>query len=302
MDVFEVEVEAREVGEAAFADGLRLVITRATGSRLHAGNSALAALLRDPSRAVMSYRRLNQRKFRIRYDAKAVESAIQQAGLPFWGEERPLTMVWVLAKNRDGTLSLVGQGDGADVRAMIELLAAERGLPIAWPSSLSEGAFQAAAESAWSGDLSSLQELAETRGASAILVGRPPDQDWSSGVLNWSYQGPAGSGAYEGNLRVGLERFADALAYRLTLLAEGDREGVEIVVGGVSSAEHLARLMRQLEAVTGVDGVRLRQVDPESVTVLVSVRGGLDSLRVQLAGIGIGVDQRQGANRFVLRP
>ena len=259
-------------------------------------------MLRDPSRAVMSYRKVNQRKFRIRYDARAVESAIKQAGLPFWGEERPLTMVWVLARNRDGTLSLVGQGDRADVRATIELLASERGLPVAWPSSLSEGAFQAAAESAWSGDLSSLQELAETRGASAILVGRPPDNDWSSGVLNWSYQGPAGSGTYEGDLQVGLERFADALAYRLTLLAEGDREQVEIIVAGVASAEHHARLLRLLEAITGVEGVRLRQVDAESVTLLVTVRGGLDSLRIQLAGIGIRPDQGHGANHFVLRP
>ncbi len=302
VDIFEVEVEAPAADEAAFAAGMQQVITRITGSRTYAENPSLAALLEQPSRSVMSYRRLDRRRLLIRYDQSAVESAIDQAGLPYWGGERPLTMVWLLAPTRGGTLALAADEEGSGIRESTERVASERGLPLVWPSALWGDSGESAAEAAWAGDLDTLSGFADARGADAILVGRPEGDDWSSGIYRWTYRGPAGSGSFDGDLRAGPEQFADALASQLASVAAGAREQVEIVVEGVTTAARHARLLELLGAMAGVDQVQLRQADPDSVTLLVSVRGGLASIRTQLSGSGLGQVPQRASHHFILRP
>lgn len=302
IDMFEVEVDAPLADEAAFAAGMRQVVTRITGSRSHAQDPSLAALLEQPSRSVMSYRRLDRRRLLVRYDQGAIESAIDEAGLPYWGADRPLTMVWVLVPTRAGPLALVADETGSGVRESIEQLAGERGVPLAWPASLWGDSGETAAEAAWAGDLDVLSGFADARGADAILVGRPAGDDWSGGVYRWTYRGPTGSGSFEGDLRAGPEQFADALASALASVAAGAREQVEIVVSGVSTAARHARLFEVLGSMAGVDRVSLRRADADAVTVVVSVRGGLSNLQAQLPGSGLGQVPDRGRNQFILRP
>ncbi|MGA1769872.1 MAG: DUF2066 domain-containing protein [Steroidobacteraceae bacterium] len=302
VDLFEVELDAPLADEEAFAAGLQRVITRLTGSRAYSEDPSLAALLEQPSRSVMSYRRIDRRRLLIRYDQGAIESAIDQAGLPYWGGERPLTMVWVLAPTRAGTLALVGDDVGSAIREATQRVADERGLPLAWPSALWGDAGETAAEAAWAGDLEALSAFADARGADAILVGRPQGDDWSSGLYRWTYRGEFGSGGFDGDLGAGPEQFSDVLASRLASVAAGAREQVEISVTGVTTAARHARLLEMLGAMAGVDRVSLRQADPDSVVLVVSVRGGLPSLRAQLPGSGLGQVPERGSHHFILRP
>lgn len=302
VDLFEVELDAPSADEEAFAAGLQRVITRITGSRSYAEHPSLATLLEHPSRSVMSYRRIDRRRLRIRYDRGAIESAIDQAGLPYWAAERPLTMVWVLAPIRSGALALVGDDAGSAIRDATQRVADERGLPLAWPSALWGDSGETAAEAAWSGDLETLSGLAAARGADAILIGRPEGADWSSGTYRWTYRGEFGSGTFEGDLRAGPEGFADVLGSRLASVAAGAREQVEISVTGVTTAARHARLLEVLGAMAGVDRVALLQADPDSVVLVVSVRGGLPSLTAQLPGSGLGQGPGRGSHHFILRP
>ena len=302
VDLFEVELDAPLADEEAFAAGLRRVITRITGSRSNAEDPALAVLFEQPARSVMSYRRIDRRRLLVRYDQGAVESAIDQAGLPYWGGERPLTMAWVLAPTRAGTLALVGDDTGLAIKEAAQRVADERGLPLVWPSALWGDSGETAAEAAWAGDLDTLWGFADARGADAVLIGRPEGDDWSSGSYRWTYRGEFGSGAFDGDLGAGPEQFADLLASRLASVAAGAREQVEISVIGVTTAARHARLLELLGAMAGVDRVELRQADPDSVVLVVSVRGGLASLRAQLPGSGLGQVPERGINHFVLRP
>lgn len=302
VDLFEVEIDAPLADEEAFAVGLQQVITRLTGSRANAGDPSLAALFEQPSRSVMSYRRTDRRRLLVRYDQGAIESAIDQAGLPYWGGERPLTMVWVLAPTRAGTLALVADEVGSTLREATQRVADERGVPLAWPSALWGDSGETAAEAAWAGDLDTLSGFADARGADAILIGRPVGDDWSSGLYRWTYRGGIGSGAFESDLGAGPDLFADVLASRLASVAAGAREQVEINVAGVTTAARHARLLELLGAMAGVDRVDLRQADPDSVVLVVSVRGGLPSLRAQLPGSGLGQAPERGSHHFILRP
>ena len=98
----------------ALAEALQAVAVKASGRRAAAANGTVAAA--DPTRYVQRYAKTADQGLKVGFDGRAVEELLQQAGLPLWPSERPLTVV---------------SAAGAD-RAVIERAAAGRGLPIVW--------------------------------------------------------------------------------------------------------------------------------------------------------------------------
>jgi hypothetical protein len=101
---------------AGMAEALRAVAVRASGQREAADNPVIAAA--NPSKFVQRYSTTADRMLKVGFDAPATEQLLQQAGLPLWPAERPLTLV------------------NAPVGDPLELEAAAqwRGLPISWSS------------------------------------------------------------------------------------------------------------------------------------------------------------------------
>ena len=100
----------------ALADALQAVAVKASGRRGAATSGTVAAA--NPARYVQRYAKTSDQMLKVGFDGRAVEELLQQAGLPLWPSERPLTVV---------------AAAGAD-QAEIERAAAWRGLPIAWDS------------------------------------------------------------------------------------------------------------------------------------------------------------------------
>jgi hypothetical protein len=99
---------------AGFAEALRLLAVRVSGRREAATVAAIAAA--DPTRYVQRYSTSVDRVLTVGFESRAVDRLLQQAGLPYWPSERPLTRIVA-----------PGADPGAAQRA-----AQRRGLPIEW--------------------------------------------------------------------------------------------------------------------------------------------------------------------------
>jgi hypothetical protein len=99
---------------AGFARALAAVAVRASGRSDAASNAAITGA--DPSRYVQRYSTSSEGNLSVGFDERAVWNLLEQAGLPFWAAERPVT--WI-------------QAPGAD-RAEGEAAAGWRGLPLQW--------------------------------------------------------------------------------------------------------------------------------------------------------------------------
>lgn len=99
---------------AAMAQALRAVAVKATGQREAADNPTITAA--NPSKYVQRYSTTADRMLKVGFDGRATEQLLQQAGLPLWPAERPVTVV------------------NAPVSDPLEVEAAARwrGLPITW--------------------------------------------------------------------------------------------------------------------------------------------------------------------------
>lgn len=98
----------------AFAEALQAVAVKASGRRGAATNRTVAAA--NPARYVQRYAKTSDQRLKVGFAGAAVEELLQQAGLPLWPSERPVTVVSVT---------------GAD-QTEVERAAAWRGLPITW--------------------------------------------------------------------------------------------------------------------------------------------------------------------------
>jgi hypothetical protein len=123
--VYQVAVPLKGPGAAerseAFTLALQTVAVRASGRRDAGETAAIKAAAADPTKFVQQYSTTTDRKLKVGFEARAVERLLQQAGLPLWPAERPLTQV------------VVAGITPAD-REQLELAAQQRGVPIAWAS------------------------------------------------------------------------------------------------------------------------------------------------------------------------
>lgn len=107
---------------AAMVVALQAVAVKASGRREAADNAAVNRA--DPAKYVQRYSTTADRKLKVGFDGRAVEQLLQQAGLPLWPAERPLTVINAAVPDA----------------AAAEAVAQWRGLPIAWSAGDSAGA------------------------------------------------------------------------------------------------------------------------------------------------------------------
>ena len=90
------------------------MVVKASGRREAATSGPITAA--KPARYVQRYTKTADQRLKVGFDGRLLEELLQQAGLPLWPSERPVTVV---------------VADVAD-RAALERVAEGRGLPIAW--------------------------------------------------------------------------------------------------------------------------------------------------------------------------
>lgn len=99
---------------AAMAAALRAVAVKASGRREAANSPAIGGA--DPAKYVQRYSTTADKMLKVGFDGRAIEQLLQQAGLPLWPAERPVTVI---------------DAPAAD-RAAMESAAQWRGLPVEW--------------------------------------------------------------------------------------------------------------------------------------------------------------------------
>lgn len=278
-DIYTVTVPVAGQGEsaqqAAFRDAMRDILVRATGRRDAADLEGLAPLVAQAGRHVVSFRRAAGNQLAVTFNGSTIENAIDAAGLPFWGPDRPLTLVW-LALDRGGRRSLIGPAGGDD-KQHVEEAAAHRGVPLIWPGAgddLARGLQQA-----WSGDHETLAISTRRYGADGVLIGRGFVSAAGQYTVDWTFSSAGLSAETRGGLEAGPDLAADRYASAYASRNAGQRVEQLVTVTGIDTLEAYALALRALGRLPLVRGVAVDEVAPDAVSFALTVRGGPDALR-----------------------
>lgn len=262
---------------AAFREALRDILVRVTGRRDAAELETLAPLVAQAGRHVVSFRRATGNQLAVSFDGPAIENAIDLAGLPFWGPERPLTLVCLAIDRGGGRRSLTAGGSPGDDRLRIERVAARRGIPLVWPGSgdnLERGFLQA-----WSGDHAPLIAAARRYGADGVLIGRASLAASGDPMVAWTFSAPGISAQATGDLESGPELAADRYAGVHASHSAGLRSEQVVTVTGIDTLEAYAAATRALASLPPVRAVAVDEVTPDAVSFVLTIRGDPSALR-----------------------
>ena len=221
----------------------------------------------------------------VQFDAGALEREISALDLPFWGAERPVSLLWVGIQDGDRR-SVLAEGDSSALKATARKAARRRGLPIVIPLMDIQDQRRVQFGDIAGGFMGAIEDASRRYDADVIVVVRlrpGADGRWEA---RWQYR----SDDLEGRqrlraedphvaLREGVHWLADQLAQRLAVRpGEGGTEATMVRVDGVRSLSDFLRIDRYLDGLDIVADHQVVAVVDESVRFGVHARGGADGL------------------------
>ena len=275
-DLYSVTVPYTGDNDAAFREAMRAVLTRVTGRSDAPDLPNLAPLVAQSSRYVTSFRRAAGNQLTVSFNGPAIENAVDASGLAFWGNERPVTLVWLALDRGGGRRALVSASDTSAEKARVDSSAARRGLPLAWPDAGDD--LVRAMQQAWSGNHDALVDAARRYGADGVLVGRARQTAAGSYEVEWTFTAGGASGGAAGELEAGPELAAERYAGVYASQGASQRSEQTVTVTGIATLESYATALRTLAKLAPVRGVAVDEVNADAVSFRVNVRGNPEAL------------------------
>lgn len=180
-----VPVTSQSVDERRRAAGEALlqVLTRMSGEKYVGDNIYVAETLPNATRYIeqFQYKQIASESLRaqgyrdlilIKFSPTFVYRIINEAGLPFWSENRPNTIIWLVEDSLENGKTMLNSQSDAAVIGGLESAAFQLGLPVSFPLLDLEDRLNVSPEEIWEIDESAIKEASERYRADVILVGR----------------------------------------------------------------------------------------------------------------------------------
>ena len=261
------------------------LLIRLTGQLDAPTHPALLDLVRDAGRYVVQRGNPDRENRLIVFDSLGLEQALTARNQPVWGEERPLTLLWVAIDGGPGergilaaTPSPVPSSDAveaaaAQLREALLGAAQQRGLPIALPLMDVQDLDAVDFIDIWGMFTERVEEASARYGPDAILSGRIQLGREGIETARWTLLRGGNLRQLPGaTVRSGLDDLADL--YALEFSGTGGATSARLTVRGIESLDDYGRVMSYLESLSVLQSVQLEQLVGSEMTLSVEARGG----------------------------
>jgi hypothetical protein len=290
-----VESQQPDLRPGYMKAALQDVLVRVTGQPDVMTQAALRAMLANPERFVEQYRYYNQPDsvpprlmLRVRFDGAALQQALRQQGVAYWGNaERPEVLLW-LAVEDHGLRYIVSAQDESEAARQIREAARQRGIPLLLPLLDLEDQGKVRFADVWGGFYDGVDAASPRYNPGVVLIGRLNRTASGSWVARWDLRDRgswSGGGEQLGDaLRAGIETLSGRLVAGLAAPAPDAASGAtSITVDGVDTLTAFARVDDYLASLASVRRLELSRVEGSTLQYALQLSGGLDGLTQTLA-------------------
>jgi uncharacterized protein len=308
-DLFEADVpvtgQQPDLRAAYMKTALQEVLVRVTGQPDVLNRPAVRSMLDSPERFVEQYRYYTQPEstppqlmLRVRFDGGAVQQALRQQGVAYWGNsERPEVLLWLAVEDR-GTRYIVSAQDDTDASRELQQAARQRGIPLLLPLLDLEDQGKVRFADVWGGFFDGIGAASPRYNPGTVLIGRVnrgPSGDW---VARWDLRDGgswSGSAAQLGDaLQAGIDTLSEKLAAGLAVADSDAAAGMTgITVDDVDTLTAFARVDDYLASLAAVRRLELVRVDGSTLQYALQLSGSLDGL-TQTIAIGTVLEPSPG--------
>jgi len=307
-DLFSARVPAAQDAQRSqsetFDIALEMVLVKMTGHRGIMVDPVVMNRFTAAETYVQQHRMNPDGSTWVLFDQVALRRSLDSVGQPVWGEERPVTLAWMVLDYGSGTRDIlsaesdvererglfeVAQQDGngdperqAAVREILKTTTTERGLPLVLPLVDSEELDIVSIADVWGGFTESLVLASQRYGVDAILVGRVRVSFIETAEVRWILMLGDERFEWEGDIASGPDRVADFFAARFA--TSGSAMGrMQLRVDGVGTLEDYGRLSRYMSSLDVIEDYSVDRVADRTVILSLLVRGDADRLMRSIA-------------------
>ena len=283
---------------AAYRAALTQVLIRVTGSTAVVESQQMASLFPNPAQFVSRYRAGPDGTLIVTLERDAIERVLRRAGAPVWGNDRPLTLVWLAVDWGLGDREIVGAddpdqtpGDSRSIdrnqllRERILADAERRGIPVAFPLLDIEDMTNVSFSDVWGGFDEPVLIASERYQAASVLVGRIRPGDREQPQWSWYFDGQRAEWVGVPENAVGM--LADSLAAQLVQDPNQSIDTIRLTITGINSLAAYGRVQKYMESLRGVDKLMIHTVAGDQITYEIAVQGGAERMSRSLESSGM---------------
>jgi len=287
-----VASQSQEERNQVLQQGLGQVLVKVSGNTQVLNNPKVQSHLSGANSLVQEFsysasHQPNETKpylLQLDFDVDSVNAILSDAGVPIWGQHRPLILIWLEDEAPGHPAEMINAESTQTISSVLKQNAYRRGIPVIFPAMDIQDLSQIAINDIVTMDITKLTNAAKRYGSDAILIGRIV-QDANGYNTQWKFilsQDQWGwnvTGKSLPDVLAALtDHVADALAGRYaTVVTDNVQAKVMIKVTGITLEDDFTRLMSYLKHLTTVADVEVVRVANDAVILRVSVRGNQTS-------------------------
>lgn len=290
----------RQAQDAAFREGMRLLLGRFTGERKQWLHPQWSDLVEQAPRYVdrFSYQRVlgnieaqpRRRTLRVWYAPNRLRQALRDRGFAMGDQEAPTTLVWLLERQGGDSVLLSPDEPGSPYQTMPEVATGQRVKLLQPLVDMEErNRFVPAQGDEAAND--SLLQLSRRYEAQAVLIGYLSSQgggwqaDWyqvqGEQRTHWSIQGPS----VEALLTNAAERLSGRAAMASAAVPASPPKEIELMVLDAGGGATTAKVRDALSSLSLLESVRPLPSQGRNLRFQAGLLGGVDELK-QAIGFG----------------
>lgn len=304
-----LDEERNNPRQAAYKSALDEVLLRVSGAELVADQELVELLFPDPAAYVVQFRPGDEDTLWVSFDGDAIETELRNAGQTVWGNDRPVTLVWLAVDWGQGDREIIAADDpdksrraGRSIdrdrllRERVLDTADHRGLPVLFPLMDIQDQRNVSFSDIWGGFDEQLLAASARYEVNSILVGRVRAS--SSQRIRWSYFFAGEEQVWNGEPEMAIGLVADRLASEFAIRGDAPLEIVDLTVSGIDSVKAYGELQNLLAATKIIEKFAIDEVQGDVIRYRVEALGGIERLRRALRFGGLieenGLDRALG--------
>jgi len=229
----------------------------------------------------------------IRYNPTDINRLLKKAGIAYWGENRPLILVWLATVSPQKGTEIIGNEAPGGIYAAMTQQGKKYGLPLIFPMMDVADVSQVSPADITQMATSVLQDAGKRYAADALLVGRFGQQDnvyqgeWQLILGNNKWEFTSSGTTPEEAIGAVMSNISQTLAkyYKVQVSATSPALWVKLEVSKIAQRNDLDSLIQYLKQLTAVQQVQLSTISDDVVELSVLIRGSSLSFQ-QNASIG----------------
>ena len=271
----------------AFDEALGQVLVKVTGLPELASPGARNSLFSDSASIVQRYSMLSDTEVRVEFDSKAIRTALDRAGQPVWGSDRPLVALWLAVDTGGGQRVILAEGSRTPVtadpdalervRIDLETIAAQRGLPVVLPLVDAQDLRQVSFSDLWGDFRQPVVAASQRYGAEAVLIGRTRSLDPVQQGVRWTLVAGDEQSSWQGDLASGPAHAAEFFAQRFATYADSTG-ALRVLITDVDSLDTYGRLWSYFRSLNIVESATIARITDDRVEFELVVRGDASRL------------------------